>query len=213
MTSDAENPATIAAMVERSVLRRRRFRCLLNQLKEEFGGGRGAYRDIADKVGRSQGAVSRWFSKARGVSEATIKLAAEALDIREEFFNNPALGENPDYKKYLGRKGGGASRSTAIVVRDDEPADGYRAELQRVLRALGAPSDESEATLEYAEVFEEPLHKIFAKIYVDGLRRGKQLQRAADDALHSTLDEEARRRGLRLIDEDPDDKSDGDDHP
>lgn len=88
------------ASVSRSELAASRFRLLLRQLGEEGL----SQREIAKRVGVSQGAISFYVTGQREPQTDTLAGAMDRVPLRSEFFFDAALGEEPYYRDFIGAR-------------------------------------------------------------------------------------------------------------
>jgi hypothetical protein len=127
-----------------------RFRHFFEQLVKERGGNASA---AAAAIGLKQSFSSMILNGGRNASWDTIRVAREHIPVSHRFFDDPALGDAPDYRDHI-ESGRGASAARpadapqARVVPDnaaDDSGQGGLTQMQKavayeVSRELGAPS-------------------------------------------------------------------------
>jgi transcriptional regulator with XRE-family HTH domain len=74
---------------------------------------------IADRMKVSQSAVAQWRKGYPIPKQDKVDRFASTFGIRDEYFGDPALGDAPDYRAFLGRKGARIERIDGHPVLED----------------------------------------------------------------------------------------------
>ena len=90
----------------------RRYASLVKQLGRERSETYGWKAEVATLLGVDASYISR-VGKTRGVSVETIERAIRGLRLRREFFHDPAIPDDSDYREFLEEPGGGSTDSTS----------------------------------------------------------------------------------------------------
>jgi hypothetical protein len=77
-----------------------RYRLLVEQLRDEAGGGHGWQQHVADRLGVTQPHPKMIVEREKRAGRAIIARAITRLRLRPEFFFEPSLGE-PDYRDFV----------------------------------------------------------------------------------------------------------------
>lgn len=128
----------------------RRYAALLRQMLAEGM----TQREVAAKLGVTQAAISFYVQGDRNAKPDKIEAAMRKLHLRAEFFNDPSIGDSPDYREFLGggeRTERDADRGYPVVERYLEqleqagtPALPAHARRLRGVRLSGGPDDMDE---------------------------------------------------------------------
>jgi transcriptional regulator with XRE-family HTH domain len=89
-----------------------RFRSMVRQLLNEPGV---TQTSIAKRIDIDPSMITYALSRGRRVSITTIRRLGSAYGVQDRFFDDPGLGDSPDYRQFVGRPPASSSR----VERDD----------------------------------------------------------------------------------------------
>lgn len=120
-TNVVRRAATITSVVAPSApsLASRRYQALVRQLSDEM-----SQRAVSTRLGLSgQGAVSMYLKGERYAKLDKIERAVERLGLDRSFFDDPSLGDEPDYHRFL--------RSNLERAAAYPEIDAYLAEMDR----------------------------------------------------------------------------------
>lgn len=124
-------------------LAEKRFRLLVEQLRQEIGEEWGWHTEAARRLGISSSVLSHVLAERRGVGLTTVSRVVTHMGLKEAFFFDESLSE-PDYRKFLSKAG-----SRRVVAEDDDTPGWLRfVELGLYQAYLARGLDEGQ--LEYA---------------------------------------------------------------
>jgi transcriptional regulator with XRE-family HTH domain len=94
----------------------RRYRSLVLQMRDEYGGRHGWKTQVAKRLGVTQPFITFIASGEREAGIDSIALARDRLGLRPEFFSDASLGDSPNYKDFVGRDPGDRPEVLRVVL-------------------------------------------------------------------------------------------------
>jgi hypothetical protein len=116
-----------------------RFRHFFEQLVKERGGNASA---AAAAIGMKQSFSSMILNGSRNASWDTIRVARQHIPLSHRFFDDPSLGDAPDYHAHV--EGGRAPAPAVALVRDQvEPVEDEAGEPSAYVQSISTSTDEA----------------------------------------------------------------------
>lgn len=142
-------PARYLWQMAEDALWQRRFVLLLEQFEQEHGSERGWKSRLAKDLGQDPSTINKVTTQARPVTHGLVTAAITELGVHPDFFYNPALGDAPDYRQFVGRAETRVEREDDAVhpvveqvLRERHASPEAAARLRAVpLRAFGGSPD------------------------------------------------------------------------